>query len=151
MSLLERRRRDDPRREQTEAAFLDAATQLLSEGLPFADLNVSLVADRAKRTRTAFYAHFDDRRALLMRLVAPLESEGHAAIAPFLEGNDAADVRAAIQGLMDICRRREVLIRAVVEAAAYARTEDNADLLAVCPARCGAGLTQIDATNLGPC
>src|SRR5712691_6484258 len=39
----------------------------------------------------------------------------------------------------------------LVEAATHTRTEGNADLFAVCPPRRGAGLTQIDATNLGPC
>jgi AcrR family transcriptional regulator len=119
MAILERRRRDDPRRGQTEAAFLDAAAALLSEGLAFADLSVSVVAARAGRTRTAFYAHFEDRRELLMRLVEPMRAEAQAVIAPFVEGDNDDDVRAAIAGLLATLRRHEAVARAVVEAAGY--------------------------------
>jgi AcrR family transcriptional regulator len=119
MPLLERRRRNDPRREQTEAAFLAAATELLAEGLPFAELSVSVVADRAGRTRTAFYAHFEDRRELLLRLVEPLRADGRAAVAPFTEGDRDEGIGEAVAGLLDAMRRHRHVLRAVVEAATY--------------------------------
>jgi AcrR family transcriptional regulator len=119
MPLLERRRRHDPRRAQTETAFLDAASELLAEGLPFAELSVSLIADRAGRTRTAFYAHFDDRRELLMRLVEPLRAEARAAVAPFTEGHGDEQIRDAVASLLAAMRRHKHVLHAVVEAAAY--------------------------------
>ncbi len=117
MPVLDRRRREDPRREQTEAAFLEAAGALLAEGLSFAELSVSVVAGRAGRTRTAFYAHFEDRRALLMRLVEPLRTEARRAIAPFTDGE--GDVHESITALLGAMRANRHVLRAVVEAATY--------------------------------
>lgn len=119
MAILDRRRRIDPRREQTEQAFLDAAASLLAEGVSFADLSVSRLAERAGRTRTAFYVHFEDRRTLLLRLVTDLEVEAVTAIEPFLRGDGRDDVRDAVVGLLEILRRHDVVVRVVVEAAGY--------------------------------
>ncbi len=119
MPVLDRRRREDPRREQTETAFLDAAAGLLADGVPFVDLSVSRVADRAERNRSAFYAHFEDRRALLMRLVEPLRADARAAVVPFVDGVDEDDVRTALTGLLAVFRKHGQVVRAVVETAAY--------------------------------
>ncbi len=117
MPVLEKRRREDPRREQTEAAFLAAASELLAEGRPFAELTVSRLAERARRPRTAFYAHFEDRRALLMRLIDPIRSDAQAAVAPFTSGD--GDVRDAVTQLLVVMRRHQQILNAVIEAAAY--------------------------------
>jgi AcrR family transcriptional regulator len=68
------------------------------------------VVTRADRTRTAFYAHFEDRRELLMRLVEPLWAEARAAIEPFVDGD--GDVRAAVAGLPAAFRAHEPVARA---------------------------------------
>jgi AcrR family transcriptional regulator len=117
MTILGRRQRQDPRREQTEAAFLDAASELLAGGRPFAELTVSLLAERAGRPRTAFYAHFEDRRALLMRLIEPLRDEAESAVGPFTVGD--GDVREAVVGLLAVMRRHQTIVQALIEAAAY--------------------------------
>jgi AcrR family transcriptional regulator len=119
MPVLEKRRREDPRREQTEAAFLSAASELLADGHPFAELTVSRLAERARRPRTAFYAHFEDRRALLMRLIEPIRADAQAAVAPFTSGE--GDVRDAVTQLLAVMRAHQQVLNAVIEAAAYDR------------------------------
>ena len=122
MAVLDKRSRDDPRRHATERAFLQATEALLTEGSSFADLNVRRVAERAGRTRTAFYAHFEDRRQLLLALLDKAASEALAAIGPFLAGDgplDHDELVASIRGLLATFRRYAVLVRAVVEAASY--------------------------------
>lgn len=120
MALLEKRTRDDPRRRETELAFLRATEELLGEGASFADLNVSRIAERAGRTRTAFYAHFDDRRDLLVRLVQELGAELYGTTDEHWDGPiDEAVIRGVITDLMKVFRAHETLVRALVEASGY--------------------------------
>lgn len=120
MSLLEKRTRDDPRRRETELAFLRATEELLGEGASFADLNVSRIAERANRTRTAFYAHFEDRRDLLVRLVDELGDELDATAAAHWDGPvDLAVIRGVVTEALRIFRAHETLVRAIVEASGY--------------------------------
>ncbi|WP_205698580.1 TetR/AcrR family transcriptional regulator [Conexibacter sp. SYSU D00693] len=119
MGVLDRQpRRNDPRRDRTEEAFLTAAQELLDEGVPFAELNVSALARRADRTRTAFYAHFEDRRALLMRLVTEVEQDIRAAVGPFFDASDD-DVHGALAGLLATLREHPRTLGAILEAAGY--------------------------------
>lgn len=122
MGVLDKRSRDDPRRHATEHAFLRATEALLTEGSSFADLNVRRVAERAGRTRTAFYAHFEDRRELLLTLLDEAAGEGLSAIGPFLAGEGPVqrdELATSLRGLLETIRRHAVLVRAVVEAASY--------------------------------
>ncbi|MFI6771519.1 TetR/AcrR family transcriptional regulator [Nocardia sp. NPDC050412] len=122
MAVLDKRTRDDPRRRATELAFLNATEALLEEGASYADLNVSRIAERAGRTRTAFYAHFEDRRELLLALVEKGGDEVLVAIAPFLavDGPITRDqVMTSVQGILATFHERATLLRAVIEAAGY--------------------------------
>lgn len=120
MSVLEKRTRDDPRRRETELAFLRATEALLDEGASFADLNVSRIAARAQRTRTAFYAHFADRRELLLRLVEEFGGELFAVTDTFWTGPATrADIERTITDLLAGLRAHRTLVRAIVEAAGY--------------------------------
>lgn len=120
MALLEKRTRDDPRRRETELAFLRATEELLDEGASFADLNVSRIAERAGRTRTAFYAHFDDRRDLLVRLLEEFGAELYGTTDEFWNGPaDREAIARTISGLLATFRAHATLLRAVVEAAGY--------------------------------
>lgn len=122
MSLLSKRTRDDPRRDATIQAFLKATLSLLEEGESFANLNVSRISERARRTRTAFYAHFEDRRALLMILFEDAAAEALTTIHPFQHGLHAhidEDVRKSVEGLFSAFGSHAVLLKAVVEAAGY--------------------------------
>lgn len=122
MSVLDKRTRDDPRGRATEQALLAAAKSLLDEGAPFADLNVSRIAERAGRTRTAFYAHFEDRRELLLALLQDAGGAAISALDPFLAGEgpiSRAEVTASTQALLETFREHATLVRAVVEASGY--------------------------------
>lgn len=122
MSVLDKRTRDDPRRQATERAFIEATRALLDEGASFADLNVSRIAERAGRTRTAFYAHFEDRRELLLSLLRDAGGDAIASLGPFLAGRgriSRAEVVASTQALLGSFREHATLVRAVIEAAGY--------------------------------
>lgn len=122
MTVLDKRSRDDPRRKATVLAFLRATEELLDEGASFADLNISLIAERAGRTRTAFYAHFEDRRELLLALFDEVGSEGLTAIGPFKNADSPTSyqqLKISIAGLLRTYREHATLLRAVVEAAGY--------------------------------
>lgn len=120
--VLEKRRRDDPRRQATEQAFLNATRELLDEGASFADLNVSQIAERAGRTRSAFYVHFEDRRALLLALLGGAGRDAVSALSPFLTAEGAitrSELTAATSALLAAFRSHATLVRAVTEAASY--------------------------------
>jgi TetR/AcrR family transcriptional regulator, ethionamide resistance regulator len=122
MAILDKRRRDDPRRQVTERAFVDATLSLLDEGASFADLNVSRVAERAGRTRTAFYAHFEDRRELLFALLEQAGGEAMSALGPFLAGDgpvEQDEVVTSTKALLETFARNATIVRAVIEAAGY--------------------------------
>lgn len=122
MSVLDKRSRDDPRREATEAAFVDATRSLLEEGACFADLNVSRIAERAGRTRTAFYAHFDDRRQLLFALLDGAGVEALSALGAFFAADgplERDDVVSSTTALLNSFARNSTLVGAVIEAAGY--------------------------------
>ena len=122
MPILEKRSRDHSRKAASTDAFLDATAQLLAEGESFADLNVSRIAERAGRTRTAFYAHFEDRRELLLVLFERAGVAGLSASKPFLEninGLSHDQISSSVAGLFGIFRDQAPLLRAVVEAAGY--------------------------------
>jgi AcrR family transcriptional regulator len=120
--VLDKRRRDDPRREATERAFLDATLSLLNEGASFADLNVSRISERAGRTRTAFYAHYDDRRELLFALLEQAGVDALDALEPFLAADgpvEYADLEASTTALLASFATNATLVRTVIEAAGY--------------------------------
>jgi AcrR family transcriptional regulator len=122
VSVLDKRSRDDPRRRATERAFLDAAGELLAEGASFADLNVSRIADRARRTRTAFYVHFEDRRELLLKLIEEAAGPALASVEHFFSGaapEEHDQLVESLSGLLRAFRASAPLVRAVVEAAGY--------------------------------
>jgi TetR/AcrR family transcriptional regulator, ethionamide resistance regulator len=120
MGLLSKRQRSDPRGRETEEVFLTATRELLEEGASFAELNVSRIAERAGRTRTSFYAYFDDRRDLLVRLTEQLAAALLASAERFFSGPPApGELRRTLQEILDLFQSHPTLIRAVVEASGY--------------------------------
>ena len=122
MSVLDKRTRNDPRRQATERALLEATEALLGEGASFADLTVTRIATHAGRTRTAFYAHFTDRRELLLTLVQGAGEDAIGALKPFLEAQGPLtynEIVASTRALLGAFQRHASLVRAVIEAAGY--------------------------------
>lgn len=122
VAVLDKRTRDDPRRQATERAFLDATKGLLDDGAPFAELTVSRIAERAGRTRSAFYVHFEDRRQLLLALLRDAGVVAIDSLGPFLVGDGPIgrdEVESATRALLGTFREHATLVRAVVEATGY--------------------------------
>lgn len=111
-----RRRRSQA---EAEAEILDAAEAFLAER-PWHDLTVEHVMERTTMTRNAFYHYFDDRRALLVRLMAHVGDQLTAITERWLsgEGNHYEDAVVTLTGTAEIYRRHGSLIRAASEAAA---------------------------------
>lgn len=103
--------------EVAEAEIFDAASELLSES-DFRDLTVSAVMDRTGMKRSAFYNYFDDRSALVMRLLGRIENEMMDAAATWLEDEDGgpAKLGEGLDGVIRIYVRHGPLLRAAHEA-----------------------------------
>jgi AcrR family transcriptional regulator len=115
MPRLSRRTEAEP---ATQAALLDAATELLEEGAPFGDLSVETIARRAGFSRATFYAHFRDKRALLFRLAERGEHDLYARTAAWLEAG-VGDLRETVAAVLEVLRERRAVFGALVEAATY--------------------------------
>src|SRR5882762_4617947 len=116
-------RRPEPtsaKRAQIEARVLEATEALLAEGAAYSDLSIERIATRAGISRTAFYFYFHDRRELLMRLTEDvaelLYAEGDAWWSG--DGDGPTELAQALRKVIALYRDHDVLLRAVVEAAA---------------------------------
>ena len=103
--------------------LLEATLALLAEGAAYAELTVQVIAARAGVSRPTFYAHFDDRRELLLELM-------DWALAPALDelvqqgpmsgqALGPTRIRPTIGLVMSIVRDHAPLFRAVIEASTY--------------------------------
>jgi AcrR family transcriptional regulator len=108
------------RRAATTEQILAATDELLADGEGFADLSVERIAERAGLSRTAFYDYFEDKRELLIRLIA------RADLPLFDEPEDPQDapsepeaIEAQIRASMRWVRANTELFRAAVEATSY--------------------------------
>ena len=72
-------------RNATEVAILDAAREALAED-SFDKLTMDAIARRAFVSRTAVYFYFENKRALVDRLIQRAFSEMYEAAAPYLDG-----------------------------------------------------------------
>src|SRR3954447_4575783 len=98
-----RRPKHDPK--VSEREILDAAEQLLRER-PFREMTVEAVMNRTGLKRPAFYVHFRDRHALVLRIVGEVGSELFEMSDRWLKGDDSLnDARAALEGLVSVYAR----------------------------------------------
>ena len=118
-----RRPRHDPR--ETEREILEAAEGLLREH-PVREMTVELLMARTGLKRPAFYAHFQDRHDLILRVVADLGERLFAMADRWLQGADPEpDVVAAIEGVTEVYMADGPVLRALADAAAAdARVEE---------------------------
>lgn len=99
---------------------MQATGDLLAEGAAFADLTVAQIAERAGRTRTAFYFYFRDKRELLMRVTERVAEGLFDEADRWWSGTGGPqDLRAALRNMLGSYRNHGALLRAVVEAAGY--------------------------------
>lgn len=103
---------------RNERAFMDATTALLSDNIAFADLGVGQIAQAAGFSRPTFYAHFRDKRELLLRLGTELEADLHEVANPWLD-EDGGDLRSTLEGVLAAFQEHKATVGALVEAATY--------------------------------
>ena len=116
-------RRHEPtsaKRAEIEARVLEATEALLAEGASFTDLTIERIATRAGISRTAFYFYFHDKRQLLMRLTEDVAELLYAEAEAWWSGerDGVAQLSDALASVVGMYREHDVLLRAVVEAAA---------------------------------
>ena len=85
-------------RNATERAILDAGRQALAEE-PYAKLTMDGIARRAFVSRTAVYFYFDNKRALVDRLIQRAFADMYAAAEPYLGG--AGDPRRELRRALE--------------------------------------------------
>lgn len=114
------------------------------EDRPWSEVSIAGVTERAGLTRTAFYKHFDDRRALLLALLDELSTQLAGARDRWQSGDGDGDaspvelLREAVDQLVEVFRVHGRLLQAVAEEAAQDRAV--AEAYAQLGARLSAGV-----------
>jgi AcrR family transcriptional regulator len=116
--------RAEPTRDRDEhpgsrARLLEVARELLEER-PWREIAVAEITEAAQLSRTALYRHFDDRRALLLALVAEIGSELERADEAWVSAGDrpAEGLAQALRRLTGIHVEHGRLLQAIVDASA---------------------------------
>lgn len=105
-------------REVNRRAIVDATVELLARGVPFADMTIEQIVRQAGLSRPTFYAHFRDKRALVLDLGATVQIAVAEAANPWLSSGEG-DVRSTLAAVLDAFRDHRHALSAVVEAAGY--------------------------------
>jgi len=124
MASVTRKAKPDRARRHSEvrSRLLAAAEALLEQGRPFTEISVEDLITEAGAARSTFYAHFEDKGALLLELTDHVTSELEVAASRWYRlPRDATrdDLRAALAELMTSHLRHRSTLAAVTEAAAY--------------------------------
>ena len=113
-------RRTDGQARRRAIGVLAATSELLGEGVSYADLNIERIATRAGISRTAFYFYFRDKRELLLRLTEDVTDELYRQGDIWFSGagEPTAEVAEALQKIGALYREHGAVLRAIVQAAA---------------------------------
>jgi TetR/AcrR family transcriptional regulator, ethionamide resistance regulator len=108
------------KRAAVQSAVLAATSELLGEGVSYAELNIERIATRAGISRTAFYFYFRDKRELLLRLTEDVTDELYRQGDIWFSGagEPTAEVAEALQKIGALYREHVAVLRAIVQAAA---------------------------------
>jgi TetR/AcrR family transcriptional regulator, ethionamide resistance regulator len=110
------------RREATDLRILAATERLLGDGASFTELSVERLISEAGISRSTFYAHFEDKGALVRRLAGELISELLEAVDTWWEVAELRrrdDIERALGSVLDVYKRHEPVFLALTEASAY--------------------------------
>ncbi|CCK24944.1 hypothetical protein BN159_0565 [Streptomyces davaonensis JCM 4913] len=109
----------------TVAQVMSALQQLLDAGEAFSEISVQRILEEAKVSRATFYAHFQSKTDVLVRLTNELR-ESLLALAQEWEPSAGPDRLAQFfEDVVRIHRAHQSVITAVREAAAYDSTVDD--------------------------
>ena len=102
------------------AKILEALSQLIAEQ-PYSKIQVAHISQRAGVTRSGFYFYFRAKGAALAELLAELKTEFRTAASAWYTstphaGDDA--LRDGMRATVELWRRHQALMRAMIEAAA---------------------------------
>lgn len=109
------------RREATQEKILAAFRGLLETGSPVAAMSIDRIVEAAGVSRSTFYAHFPDKRELIVRLAAE-DSEPWMALAePVLADPDSTreDIERVVRRLVVNWHERAMVGAAIIELAEY--------------------------------
>ena len=95
-------------RNATEDAILAAGREVVKE-VPFDDLRMDMIARRAFVSRTTVYFYFDNKRALVDRLIHLAFADMRAAAAPYLDGagEPRLELRLALTRVIGVVNANE--------------------------------------------
>jgi TetR/AcrR family transcriptional regulator, ethionamide resistance regulator len=98
-------------RNATESAILDAAREALAE-LGYERMTIDAIAKRAFVSRTAVYFYFDNKRAVVDRLIQRAFSDMYAAGEPYLEGegDPRIELRTALTRVVTVVNREAPIL-----------------------------------------
>ena len=115
--LAQRRRTD---RSEARRRILAAAAERLEERA-WQDVPLDEVMEAADLSRTVFYRHFDDRRALLLALLdeSGVGADPAGAIWKRGDGDPEADLRRGLDALTDLFVEHGRLLQAVADLASH--------------------------------
>lgn len=118
MATLSRRDRTDATRQATEAALLAATVELLEQGTPYAEVGIEQIVRQAGFSRPTFYSYFRDKRELILRLGAGLQTAVAEAADPWLTG-ETGRTRETLAAVLEAFRAHRGTLVAINEAATY--------------------------------
>ncbi|HSZ40476.1 MAG TPA: helix-turn-helix domain-containing protein [Trebonia sp.] len=120
MPSITRRRAPRPgRRAAADAEILDATQRLLAEGANFTELGVLQISAAAGVSRSTFYAHFQDKTDLLLRLAAPMVDTAFGVASAWEPADGAGGLADAFLRVVRIYREHSAVLRAIAEVATY--------------------------------
>lgn len=105
-----------------ERRLLEAVEELLGAGVSFTELSVERLASTAGISRSTFYAHFQDKGQLVLRLVRTVLAELSEVSSRWWSVSDRAvrsDLLEALTAIVAVYRRHAAIFTAAVETATY--------------------------------
>lgn len=107
-------------RHATARALIDAAEQLLAEGVPFPNIRVQHLIARAGLARSTFYLHFADMGAVLDDIARDMAADIGTAVRRWTDLTGAVsrdDLRSAFVDLADLYHQKAFVLAAISDAA----------------------------------
>lgn len=106
-------------RERGEAAYLQAAEDLVSEGVTYSELSIAALSKRAGFSRPTFYSYFTDKRALAAAVGRRFEDELGEGVDAWLRGAPDVSLREAMTRTVTTFLDHRGAVLLLAEASTY--------------------------------
>jgi len=110
------------RKIEIEERMRVAIAKLVADGERFTELSVERLVAEAGMARSTFYVYFEDKGALLRAIGVSTLHTFYEGARPWFENRGKvthADVKGAVQGILEAFHDNEVVMAAVAETAVY--------------------------------